>query len=1512
MTAPMGRVEPEEAARQLFQEPDSETHFVARDEVEAARAVDEYRKLFDSAAGVFKQALDGARAGAETLSHDLLQGLAEIIQNADDAGATFVQFSIEQGSLVAQHDGRRVSLSDVLSLATPWLSNKSNDAAATGRYGIGLMTLRAISDVLEVHSSPYHLCLGEPTISAIDSARAPTGMLASATTAMCVPLQRGSVTMDAICEWIDRWDDSALLFLQSVRRVSVVGGTGDSLRTLRLTWVDEASASCMIAGSERDVRRRRASAPDGRAWLVHSAEAPKPKELERVRKASQATVPLGLALPLQPGDPGAIYAGLPLTATTVPVRINAQFDPVTSRKGLAPTDWNEAMVPLLADLWVEVVEDLFAQSPDVAWDVVPLPDEDADGDAGPVVSLLESLLLDRARDELAARVRVPVDGQLMGIDGLAVEDHQLEGIVEPAEIAELAGLEAALPSSGRDGSGRWRLVLGDWRDAGADIPDEVSVEDAMVLFDDLDRPVVATVRLAAACIDAGLSDDLAELPCIVAANGDRLSPPAKQSLHAILIESSPLAETLGIGLRLDASYLVDEDAARTVVGWLRASGAVLADADAETVVRRLGRAGIKGEQLDGVLSDEQLRTLRDAIEMMEPSDRAEVGRGVGMAIRIGAFRYGTRGQREEISTRPCDVYLPKTIDREPDSFAVAAGKTPGLVWAAGRYSEQLKSSIGRGGLGPQKFLGLLGAERGPRFVPHASLYSRYSDPRRGLAMRVDGSPNARAAALLALGATYTLDDVDSPDLRAVVEHIANERKVGARRLRAVALLSTLSRQWDRVEELSEVIAAVDYNGWQTKGRVPAFWAWAVGAVPWLDDTFGAKTAPLDLRIRTAATIAVHGSDAAGYLRPEYDRASRPDVLATLGVSGEPSTADLVDRLRALRAARPQPDSVDIDSTIIYQALADRLSSRSSVPGDLGERDLRQAFAEGDGLIFTNLGWQPPSKVLVGPAIFRGRWAFVPQGGRTDRLWRLLRLRQPSLDDGIKVIGQLARRKQVPVGDDLLVLLETLRLLQARVATATEINSSTRRRLAGLAVWTSKGWTTERPVYAVEDPTLLTGLSEKVAVWDPGGDLSQFADLLELLRITPVSSDAARVVEPEQAVRDGDATELFSLAVGHLQEDLARNAPAQAAALTVTWADLNEFEVRVDPDLRVVVDELDRASTTEVRVQAKLEAKRGALFLECSDRMRHVDAGGSAVASLFKTASRRQVSQAWLAACVAAEDGRQARRLELAEQRAAEEQARREREMAERTEAFGKDIKDRHKGRGKRKPPAGAGARPDPAGGSPAEPAPRPRPAKPRVLVDPSRLGLVDADGSSGAAGGRNRKGRKPGAEGGPLPAPNRKAKPPRSRSGVQGFTPNDKESVGLELARIVLGGDAAGIVDIRSQHGVGADAIDELDRFFELKVHLGDEPDTIRMEESQIRRAMSTPDFFLVVVSNVEGANAKPKVRIIVDPVHQLQMTESSAVSFTGVRSAEHSLVYMLEPTGDEDDGEDAPSDSDA
>lgn len=1494
------RTSAERSAQLLFQDPQSPVDFEARDENEARRAVEEFARLFEAAPGVFKRALDGARAGAETLSGDRLQGLAEIIQNADDEGASFVHFRVVSGHLVAVHDGRPVTLSDVLSLATPWLSNKIDDVFKTGRFGIGLMTLRGLSDLLDVHSGPYHVRIGDPTICAIGPEDLPVEPPDLRATSFCLPLRDPGLDADDLVTWLDRWDDSALLFLRYVRAVTVFGHDSTPVRTLSLAWSDERSVRCHVDGRELSVQRRQAAAPDGRRWLVHSADARKPANVSRVGKAAGQTVPLGLALPLNPDSQGMIYAGLPVAATRVPLRVNAQFDPVTSRTGLAPTPWNQAMLPMLADFWVEILEDLFAAQPKAAWHVVPLPaDLAGDGDATAIVSHMEGLLLDRARGQLAERAAVTIEGANVPLTDLAVEATVLENVIEPGEVAALADLALALPAFARDAADRWRSVLDDWRAAGAALPQVVTVEDALTLLGDESRTPAATITLTSVALSEGFADELAGLRCVVAADGAHAVPPTAESLWGLVVTRSPLAEQLGIGMRLAEEHLAETEAARTVLAWLGQIGAVIG-ADNDDVVRRLAAAGRAGTYLSEQLTDDQLRGLRDAIELVPPGERSSLARDVGRAITVAAYSYDHRGQIVHASARPAELYISRAIDREPDNFALAAGKTPGLFWTHNRYADQLRSSLGRiAGLGPQRFLGLLGAERTPRLVPHPGLYARYVGARLGLPIGSDGSPAQRDRALSALSATYTLDDIDSPDLRTVVVDIARERNAARRRDRANALLGVLGRAWDRLEESAEVIAASTDYGWRRMGSTRAFWLWSVGAVAWLDDTDGEPRPPLDLRLKTPGTIAVHGSDAPGYLRPEFDAPNRREVLHALGVAGEPSTRDLVARLRQLRGTQAVSAVVATDAAIVYQALADRLTSRITVPGDLSERDMRTAFADGEGLLHTNLGWRTPAEVLAGPPVFGRRHPFVPQVPRADRLWATLRIRQPSLEDCLRVIGQVARARRSPEGDDVIVLLETLRLLSDRIAAASDLQRQTIRRLGKLAVWTTLGWTTDRPVYAVDDPALIDGIGAEVAAWQPGGELAQFESLLGPLRITRLGADAATVIDPVSGQRDDDATELLSTAASLLHEDLARNEPRVAATLTVSWDLLRDFEVRIDPDLRVQVDGLVGRPPLQIEVATKADSAAGVLFLRERRLLQQVDGGGRAIAGLFSIADRRQIAHAWLVACIAAEEGRTAQRLELAGQRAADERARNAREMAERATLLGQEIANRHGGRVRRRQ-----ARPHESGsdgqlGASREIQPSPKP-RPRVLVDPSTLVVGNPESRPGGTKQPRRPARRhPGSSG--LPDPNRNAAPPRGRTAAPSFTLLDKETVGLELARLVLADDREEIVDLRAQRGVGADAIDGMGRFFDLKVHLGDEPDSIHLEDSQIRRALTTPDYFLVVISNVEGADARPKVRIIMDPVHQLAMSRSSSVIFTGVRSAEHSLIYNLEPAPDED-----------
>lgn len=1480
----------EDAVEKLFHDPGAGIDFEPADEAGARAAITHLARLFEGVPGLVKLALSGARSGAETLSGDRFQGLAEIIQNADDVGARNVWFQVVGDTLTAVHDGRPIRLGDLQALATPWVSSKIHDAASTGRFGIGLMTLRALSGSVDIHCGPYHLRLADSTLVPIDAVDLPAHAPRADATVFAIPLPP-DVDTATITRWLSRWDDSALLFCRHVERVRLLAADDCVIRTLELNWTPREAGQCLVGEQKLVVERRDAHASDGRSWLVHSVDAATPPGISRAHKATATTTPLALALPLVAEQRGALHAGLPVTDLPIPIRVNAQFDPVTSRQGLADTPWNAAILPLLADLWAQAVEELILEQPQTAWAAIPLPSADRSG-GSQMADSLEALLLDQARHRLPQRIRIRVGDADVPLAEVTVEDPQLEGLLSPHEIAALGETTASMPLDARDESGRWREVLADWRAHGVGLPAPLSVDLALALLQDMARSTEQTIALAAAGLRARLDSRVASYSFVATADGKRVVPPSAADHCGLLTSPSPLAQQLGVGLLLHPAHLESREDARTVLHWLERRGSMIESADSHAVLRHLAAAGRGGHPLDQPLSDEQIRALRDAFERMDPRGRDQIGRDVGSAIKLAVFYYDAQGKRIAGHARPVHAYLPRAIDREPQSFALAAGTAPGLVWLHGRYAEVLRSSLGGNtGLGPQRFLRLLGAEIAPRLTPHKSLNQRFSsDSRRGLSAHVQSGPQERARALRDLGATHTIEDVDSPPLRSVALHIAREPNDARRRQRAAALLATLGRAWDRLADQSAVPAARDHYTWQPKGSVKAFWLWSAGSIPWLDDTDQTPRAPLGTRLRTPGTIAVHGPDAPGYLHPDLDIPIRREVLAELGVMGEPNTRELVKKLAALRSESPVESTTRTEAAIIYQALGERLKSDNPLPGDLSSRDLRARFAEKPGLVLTAQGWRSPVELLVGAPVFGHRRAFVPQVPGAQQLWKTLQVRDPSLDDCLSVIGECARIRRTPEGEDVAVVLETLRLM-SELATREPPSPQVAKRLRKLALWTSQGWSTERPVYAVDDPALAEGLGAEYRVWLPGGRLSQFEALLEPLRIHVVSADNTIVVEPDVARVDIAATRLWRSAIPLLRADLAFNEPGAADALRVAWDDLNSFEVRTNGDLRVRVSGLVGGREAEIPVRAKADAAARILYVAAGRDLRRVDVGGRAVASLFN-ADRRQIAQAWLAACAAADDERPAHHIELASQRANEENARTREEMDARLDALRRENTERLT---------------TTAGRTTSSPAPRPpvgvlvaREARPRQLVDPSTLIVVDPQGRLGSPANvtpiqtsQPRLGPAPAAG---LPAPNLDGAPLRTRTAAPGFTQAEVESRGLELVRKVFERDDERIIDLRAQHGVGADAVDSLSRFYELKVYRGEEPDQIRLQHSEISRAMSTRDFFLVIVSRLEGPMARPQVRVIIDPLSQLTMLEHSSVTFAGVRSSKHSLIYEFEP----------------
>ena len=103
---------------------------------------------------------------------------------------------------------------------------------------------------------------------------------------------------------------------------------------------------------------------------------------------------------------------------------------------------------------------------------------------------------------------------------------------------------------------------------------------------------------------------------------------------------------------------------------------------------------------------------------------SELVPAVGKAICIEGVEYDSRGREVVVSVRPTAADLGRSLEKEHDSFAVAAGRTSGLTWVSPRYVRVLRSSQRRQGLGALRFMRLLGAESFPRLIPHTVFNGR--------------------------------------------------------------------------------------------------------------------------------------------------------------------------------------------------------------------------------------------------------------------------------------------------------------------------------------------------------------------------------------------------------------------------------------------------------------------------------------------------------------------------------------------------------------------------------------------------------------------------------------------------------------------------------------------------------------------------------------------------------------------------------------------------------------------
>lgn len=1456
----------------------------------ACAAVGRLGEIIAAQPAMLRASMRGADKGASTLSPRPFQGILECLQNADDLGATALQVAYRDAprpELLIVHNGSPVTLANVGAMLLPWLSTKDADPDAAGRFGIGQRTLNSLGGPITLHAPPFHFVMADDGPVVCDPEASIPGVYdpERRDTMLVIPLEP-SVTCASVAEAVAELDVDALVFLRSIRTLGFrrLGKDADDLTfAVEVTpptvgRVDFGDEEVDVSICDIEVTSPPESA--GHRYRRYTTKRTvKPNE-GRSNKATGATTPVGVCVPMETTKPFRLYDRMPLPVVTgLSIGLDAQFDPDSARSTLLPVAWNRNRFTDLAQLAAWAALEAFAFDPVTAWNHVPLLAEIVPGDDWSTERARD--LVTACHDTLRSSLEIDVGAGPTRLANIAYETADLEPLLTSEDVGRLVPDCAALPRGVRDSAGRWRHVLGE-----LDVSRVLGLEDALSILDgDPDRGADWYVAFSALATREGQFTPFSMKQSIMLDNGSVTARPSPDHAWVLVkgASANSLAVRLGLARALHPAYFAPEAPAEAFVEALERLGVLFADRDAAAdVFPILARGSAQFASDEPIrVEDDDLLALRDAWAALPREQHGELGGMVGRRIELRATWHDEDGRRTTGWARPVELYLPAAIDREVDSFAKAAGRVPGLRWVDPDYGRLLKQKEGRSAIGAQKLLVAWGVAREPRLIrPTDEVAPWARDIRAASPIATQMRTEDQLRSIRAnQWVTHLLEDHWSPDADAVAADIARA-SIKTRRKRAIALLATLSRGWERrYQDLSTAYPAYAYNGyWHPGPEVRATWLARLADQKWMPDAGSGLQRPLDLQLQIPGS-PLRPTERSGTVAKFDTQIRRSGILAALGVKAGPTQRDLLDRLRALQDTPVSP-VVEGEALAVYQLLAGTLCERRDgfAESRMTQAQLRNAFRAGSGrpgLLLVGGEWRSPETVLRGPAVFGEKRVFAPHVEGLEHLWIALGVNLPSVSDALAVLREMAEGRPSPT--ELGIAIRALTLVSAGVA---EMSAQMRTALRRLPLWTGTSWTKSRPVYALEGEGLLAAAPSTMPVWRPGltsfDTLVPLLDALGIVRLT--SADFRAASTPAYGLAEGEELRpVFSRAVSLLRQELVRADRVLLDSLSVHWDDLLAAHIVVDPELSIVAN-LDGGRIT---LPAQAHVGRDPLrLIVCSKAIAATAEGaGAAVASLF-TGDRQKAAWAWAAVWPRAVMGEQVVGVVLPDARAKRGDGK------DRLEELARQAAQR---KGKTKDKGASGSKQE-ASKAAAKPTVQVRKLRELSELQPSAGVIVNAGATP---------------TGDLVFAMAQKAKERRFQSGGGGAgasTPrtvlpptSDRERMALDAVRRALQLDVPRFNDLRAVRGLGVDAIDELRQCYEIKMSSGTAlPTDVTLTASEVAAARHDPDFFLAIVTGLEDGAGELRVRFIFDPLANLDVRVRSDLTLTGVDRAE-ALEFTFE-----------------
>jgi Protein NO VEIN, C-terminal len=132
--------------------------------------------------------------------------------------------------------------------------------------------------------------------------------------------------------------------------------------------------------------------------------------------------------------------------------------------------------------------------------------------------------------------------------------------------------------------------------------------------------------------------------------------------------------------------------------------------------------------------------------------------------------------------------------------------------------------------------------------------------------------------------------------------------------------------------------------------------------------------------------------------------------------------------------------------------------------------------------------------------------------------------------------------------------------------------------------------------------------------------------------------------------------------------------------------------------------------------------------------------------------------------------------------------------------------------------------------------------------------------------------------------------PPPPLASPLAYSPQEQEYQALLALHKAINGELSGLHDFRRFQCVGADALDNLKRHFEIKSFARAMPPNVKLTANEFERALKEGSkYYLVVVAGLEEGY-ETVVRIIADPVNTLAPQAATTVVLGGIANVKRPI----------------------